>query len=46
MGPLVLAASAPLYDWTREGVAFVVFGVALGIWICAALLWLGARRRG
>ena len=42
--PLLLATSAPLYDWDREALSFVLFGVALGAWMGALAAYMGARR--
>ena len=33
MVPVLLALAVPLYAWSREGVSFVLFGCALGVWV-------------
>jgi len=45
LAPALLAASTPLYDWDREALSFVLFGVALGAWGAALAAWLGTRGR-
>ncbi|WP_299078163.1 hypothetical protein [uncultured Fretibacterium sp.] len=44
MVPVLLALAVPLYAWSREGVSFVLFGCALGVWVCTfAGYWRGRR---
>ncbi|MBQ8692091.1 MAG: hypothetical protein IJ520_03000 [Synergistaceae bacterium] len=42
--PMLLAASVPLYNWSREGVSFVIFGGALGAWIINLAIYIAERR--
>ena len=41
---ILLVCAAPLYNWSREGVSFMIFGGALGAWIINLAIYIAERR--
>lgn len=44
--PLLSIVSVPLYDWSWDGIMFVIYGLCVGVWLCALVRFIRSKRHG